>query len=237
MRYPRRETFATHFLEAGKDGPPFYLGRRFDAAGNFLFEPGNTVVSHVVPGSATEAAIGRVRARLEALPFAGRFAWTPAESWHMTVFQGTIEGRRAASYWPEGMNLGASIDETTRVLAARLEGFAPAEPFAVKLVEVTPLGLVVAGATRGDERTLRALRDRLAEAFGYRHPDHDDYTFHVTLAYVKEWLPAGAEETYLPALEAIGRDFAAEIPVLELAPPAFCTFRDMNLFSPVRVLA
>lgn len=236
MRYPTRETFATHFLETGKDGPPFYLGRRFDAAGNFLFEPGNTVVSHVVPGSATEAALTRVRERLGALPFADCFAWTPVESWHMTVFQGTIEGRRAAGFWPEGMVLDAPVEETTRVLDARLEGFAPAAPFSVKLVEVTPLGLVVAGATPEDERGLRALRDRLAEAFGYRHPDHDDYTFHVTLAYVKEWLPAGAEATYLPALDAIGRDFAAEIPVLELAPPAFCTFRDMNLFTPLRVL-
>lgn len=236
MRYPTRVTFATYFLETGKDGPPFYLGRRFDAGGNFLHEPGNTVVSHVVPGSATEAALIRVRGRLEALPFAGRFAWTPAESWHMTVFQGTIEGRRADSFWPAGMDFDAPIEETTRVLDARLEGFVPAEPFAVKLVEVTPLGLVVAGATPEDEQRLRALRDRLAEAFGYRHPDHDHYTFHVTLAYVKEWLPADAEETYLPVLEAIGGDFAAEIPVLELAPPAFCSFRDMNLFTPVRML-
>ncbi len=236
MHYPIRETFARHFLETGKEGPPFYRGRRFDEGGNFLHEPGNTVVSHVVPGSATEDALRRVRLSLEALPFAGRFAWTPVESWHMTVFQGTIEGRRAAPFWPEGMELNAPIEETTRELDARLEGFAPAEPFAVKLVEVTPLGLVVAGATPADEQKLRALRDRLAEVFGYRHPDHADYTFHVTLAYVKEWLPAGAEETYLPALEAIGRDFAAEIPVLELAPPAFCTFRDMNLFTPLRVL-
>jgi len=236
MRYPTRETFATHFLETGKDSPPFYLGRRFDAGGSFLFEPGNTVVSHVVPGSATEDALTRVRERLGALPFASRFAWTPVESWHMTVFQGTIEGRRAPSFWPEGVDFDAPIEETTRVLDARLEGFAPAVPFSVKLVEVTPLGLVVAGATPADEQALRALRDRLAEAFGYRHPDHDDYTFHVTLAYVKEWLPAGAEETYLPALDAIGRDFAAEIPVLELAPPAFCSFRDMNLFTPLRVL-
>lgn len=236
MRYPTRVTFATYFLETGKDGPPFYLGRRFDAGGNFLHEPGNTVVSHVVTGSATDAALARVRARLTTLPYAGRFAWTPAESWHMTVFQGTIEGRRAAPFWPEGVNLDAPIEETTRILDARLEGFVPAEPFAVKLVEVTPLGLVVAGATPEDEQRLWALRDRLAEAFGYRHPDHDHYTFHVTLAYVKEWLPADAEETYLPVLEAIGGDFAAGIPVLELAPPAFCSFRDMNLFTPVRML-
>lgn len=236
MRYPTSETFATHFLEIGKDGPPHYLGRRFDAGGNFLFAPGNTVVSHVVPGSATESALTRVRARLEALPYAGRFAWTPIESWHMTVFQGTIEGRRSSPYWPAGMDLAASIEETTRVLDARLEGFPPAEPFAVKLVEATPLGLVVAGATPGDEQRLRALRDRLADVFGYRHPDHDDYTFHVTLSYVKEWLPADAADIYRPALDRIGRHFATEVPVLELTPPAFCSFRDMNLFSPLRVL-
>ena len=53
---------------------------------------------------------------------------------------------------------------------------------------------------------------------------------------MKEWLPAGAEESYLPALEAIGRDFATEVAVLDLAPPAFCSFRDMNLFTPLRAL-
>ena len=43
--------------------------------------------------------------------------------------------------------------------------------------------LVLTGATERDENTVRALRDDLVDPFGYRHPDHDSYTFHITMAY------------------------------------------------------
>lgn len=228
--------FSEKFTATGKAAPPPHAGVRFDAAGRFLSTPGNTVVCHVVPGSATVRALLEVRDGLAALPWSDRLAWTPPESYHMTVFQGVIEGRRAPGYWPEAVALDSPIEAATRLYRERLEGFRNRNPFRMRSAGVTPLGLVVTGATPADEAAIRAMRDALAEPFGYRHPDHDDYVFHITLAYLKDWLPEDAGPTWLPALEALSAGFAARAPVIELEGPAFCVFDDMTAFRPLLML-
>ena len=237
MPYDRNDAFAENFTEIGKNEPPYYLNRRFDEAGAFLPQPGNTVVSHVVDGSVSQQVLMHVREALMALPYGDRFAYTPVSSLHMTVFQGTIEGRRKPAYWPRELAFEVPIDETTAFFLDRLKTFPAASAFRMRPIEVTPLGVVVTGATLKDEEIIRALRDRLTVPFGYSHPDHSSYTFHVTLAYLKAWLPAGAEATYLPALTELTRSLVAEIEVLELGAPAFCTFNDMTEFKPQHYLA
>ena len=232
MAYETNDRFAQHFAETGKDAPPRYLGVRFDDGGTFLPQPGNTVVCHVVPDSRTAGALLAVRDALKTLPHGDRFAYTPPSSYHMTVFRGVIEGRREAGHWPADMPFDTPIEETTRHYRKRLAAFS-APPFRMRMVSVTPLGLVLTGATDADESTVRAIRDGLVAPFGYREPDHEDYTFHVTLAYVMGWLPAGAETVYLPALRRIADEFAAAVPVLELEAPALCSFDDMTEFRPV----
>lgn len=237
MSYERNGAFVEIFTEAGKSQPPHHLNRRFDAEGTFLLQPGNTVVSHVVDGSETQQALARVREALRALPCGDRFAYTPVSSLHMTVFQGTIEGRRKPAYWPQELASVAPIDETTAFFLDRLKAFPKASEFRMRPVEVTPLGVVVTGATLADERSIRALRDQLTVPFGYSHPDHDSYTFHITLAYLKAWLPTDAEAIYLPALAELTRSLMADVEVLELDLPAFCTFNDMTEFKPQHYLA
>ena len=217
---------------AGGENPR--LGSRFDTEGQFLPEHGNTVVAQVTAGSATEAALIDLRHALMALPFADHFAFTAVESYHMTVFEGVIETRRARGYWPDDLALDASIDEMTAAMSAKLAGFSPPPPFQMRLVEVTPLGLHLTGATEKDEVNVRAWRDALAQALGFRTPAHETYGFHTTMAYQKRWPPAKALGLYEQALAQLGADFAARVPVLDLDPPAFCRFADMNAFPPVR---
>ncbi|MFI5410580.1 DUF1868 domain-containing protein [Kaistia sp. UC242_56] len=215
--------------------PPRHLGQRYDQAGTFLPEPGNTVVCHLVEGSPSQAAVLEVRRRMQAMPDANRLAFMPASSLHMTLFQGIIEYRRSLPYWPADVPLDTEISAMTSLYLQRLEGFAGAGPFRIRVVDVVPTGLTVVGATDDDVRRMRAWREAFAEVFGYRHPDHDDYVFHVTLAYMIDWL----DPDRLPEWEALFDDcralLAREAPVFELEPPAFCSFEDMNHFEPLRV--
>lgn len=217
---------------AGGENPR--LGSRFNAQGQFLPEHGNTIVAQVTAGSATEAALIDLRQALMALPHADHFAFTAMESYHMTVFEGVIETRRARGYWPDDLALDASIDEMTAAMSAKLAGFSPPPPFPMRLVEVTPLGLHLTGATEKDEVNVRAWRDALAQALGFRTPAHETYGFHTTMAYQKRWPAAKALGHCEQALAQLGADFAARVPVLDLNPPAFCRFADMNAFPPVR---
>ncbi len=210
------------------------LGRRFDASGRFMPEHGNTVVAQVTAGSPTEAALIDLRQSLMDLPHGANFAFTDVASYHMTVFEGVIETRREYGYWPDDLSLDLSIDAMTEAMAAKLDGFAPLPAFRMKLLEVTPHGLSLTGATPEDEATVRAWRDALAKALGYRSPEHDTYGFHTTLAYQIEWPPVEALPLYIAAMAQLTADFAARVRVLDLDAPAFCTFADMNGFPPVR---
>jgi hypothetical protein len=104
------------------------------------------------------------------------------------------------------------------------------------VVEILPTGLTVAGATEDDVRVMRAWRDALAVPFGYRHPDHDTYVFHITFAYqiqrladdrASEW-----QDLFDDCLELLTR----QAPVIEIRAPAFCGFKDMKHFEELLVL-
>lgn len=213
------------------------LGTRFDESGRFLPESGNTVVCQVIPGSPTEAALLRFRAALADLPHAHLLALTPPESWHMTVFEGVIDTRRDPRRWPEGLDTAMPIPAVTTAMIARLDGFAPPPPFRMAVAAATPSGVTLRGLTEADETAARQWRDRLSDTLRMRAPAHDDYAFHTTLSYVKRALPTSA----LPVWRATMAEWTArlqnEIPQMDLAPPAFCTFKDMCAFPPVRMLA
>jgi hypothetical protein len=213
--------------------PNRYVGVRFSKDRVFLPEAGNTVVRHVVPGSRTEGALVELRERLRNLPWGHRFAFTDVSSLHMTVFEGVIETRRLPECWPKELPVDAPLDETTEYLAGRLENFEGPGPFDMRIDEVTPFGLRLTGATDADEKTARAWRDSLTKPFTYRSPGHDAYTFHVTLAYIIDWIPDDLVPGYRQALAELTEEFRRRIPVVELGPPAFCTFADMNGFPPV----
>ena len=224
------------FFEGANPKPPVHLGIRYDTSGNFLPEPGNTVVSHLVSGSPSEAVVIEVRERMRAMPDADRLAFTPISSLHMTLFQGIIEYRRRLPYWPQDMPLDTSIDEMTNLYLERLKGFEGFGPFNIKVLEVVPTGLTVAGATEKDRRVMSAWRDALSVPFGYRHPDHDSYSFHITFAYQIQRLADDRAAAWQDLFDDSLALFELQAPVIEIKPPAFCSFRDMNHFEELLIL-
>ncbi|PSH62282.1 DUF1868 domain-containing protein [Phyllobacterium brassicacearum] len=235
MSLPLKSSLAA-YAASNNSAAPRHLGTRYDANGTFLKEPGNTVVCHLAGGSASQRAVLEVRRRMMSMPDANKLTFTPISSLHMTLFQGIIEYRRALPYWPEDVALGTSIDDMTQLYLKRLGGFEDRGSFKIKVIDITPVGLTVAGATDEDAATIKTWRDALSVPFGYRHPDHDTYVFHITFAYIVDWLaderlPAW-QELFDSSLTFLERD----APVIDINPPAFCRFDDMNHFEELLVL-
>lgn len=226
----------TGFFAGSNPTAPAHLGTRYDISGNFLVEPGNTVVSHLVKGSPSEAVVLAVRERMLAMPDADRLAFTPVSSLHMTLFQGIIEHRRRLPYWPHDVPLDTSIDAMTHLYLERLKGFEGLGRFNIKVVEIVPTGLTVAGATEDDARIISAWRDALAAPFGYRHPDHDTYVFHITFAYQIERLADDRASEWQALFDDCLSLFSSRAPIVELRAPAFCGFKDMKHFEELLVL-
>jgi hypothetical protein len=186
------DELATHYGKTAHALPPRHLGTRYDRSGAFQPEPGNTVVRHLIEGSETQSVLAEVRDRFRAMPDANKLAFTPVESYHMTLFQGIIEGRRNMPYWPADVAADTPIADMTALYAKRLKLLAPRAPFNVEVTAVVPTGLIVDGVTAEDRHAMADWRNGFAEAFGYRHPDHDSYQFHITMAYVIDWLDDAA---------------------------------------------
>lgn len=217
--------------------PPRELGRRYDRAGNFLPEPGNTVVCHIVEGSETENALVEARAKYLAMPEASQFAFTPISSLHMTLFQGVIEYRRRLPFWPADVDLDTPIEAMTELFFERLKPFAGSRPFRVRVTKAEPRGLAVEGVTADDRKAMQDWRDALADIFGYRHPDHDTYEFHITFSYVIERLDEAALPRWQRMLDDVVGELSQRVPLLELRPPAFSVFNDMMHFEELRVFS
>jgi hypothetical protein len=223
-----------HLLRYGRSQnvrPPLHLDTRYDQSGVFLPEPGNTVVCHLQPNTPTESAIIQARARILDMPDSNRLALTPVESLHMTLFQGIIEGRRAPPYWPSEMATDQPIETMTAWYEEKLRDFTGGPPFEVAVIDAVPTGLVVEGATVADRQAMALWRDRLADVFRYRHPDHDSYVYHITFAYPVEWLDDEMLPQWQNVLDEIVADIGRRAPVLALRQPAFCSFADMNWFE------
>lgn len=224
------------YSKARNTAPPRHFGSRYDASGAFLPEPGNTIVCHLVSGTETERALAGARLRYLAMPEAGQLAFTPLSSLHMTLFQGIVENRRSEGYWPADIPLDTPIDDMSAILSQRLQGFAPGPAYRMRVVEALPTGLTLEGVSASDRLALREWRNRLADLFGYRHPDHDDYVFHITFAYVIDWFTEEALQRWQVMLREVAEDIRRRAPVLDLKPPAFCSFADMNHFEKLAVL-
>ena len=219
------------FARSRHSDAPQYLGTRYTADGVFLAEPGNTIVCNVEPGTETHAVLLDIRQRFRDRPDAHKLAFTASESLHMTLLDGTLMGRRLPAHWPASVSLDASHAEMDAFFLERLRAFPPGPRFNVEAVEVRPTGLAVEGVTPDDRRIMRDWRNRLSDLMGFRHPNHDSYAFHLTMAYPVAWL----DDADLPAWQALFDQALADIreraPTLELRAPAFCHFDDMNLFK------
>ncbi|MDE1993979.1 MAG: DUF1868 domain-containing protein [Rhizobiaceae bacterium] len=233
------DAFSPELLKYSKSRnpePPLHLGTRYDLSGNFQYEPGNTIVCHVVDGSETQRAVVAAREKYLAMEEAPQFTFTPISSLHMTLFQGIIEYRRTARHWPAGIALDTPIDEMTEIMAERLSHFKKRDPFKVAVTSARPAGLLVDGATEEDRKIMRDWRNALADLLGYRHPDHDTYPFHITFCYVIERLEDTALRRWQAMLDDVAAELRRDMPVLELNPPVFCSFDDMNHFEELLVL-
>ena len=226
-----------NFFVENNAAPPLHLGTRYDRSGTFLLEPGNTVVSHLDPAAPSSAAVLSLREKMMSLPGADRLAFTAPSSLHMTIFQGIIEYRRKLPFWPRDLALETPIDDMTALFMDRLAYFkAPPINFNVTAAEITPNGLTMVPVDDESAEALQLWRDRLANSFGYRHPDHDSYRFHITFAYLTDWLPDDAFPQWEKKTVEWLDELNAVAPVIRLKTPAFCAFQDMNHFEELLVL-
>ena len=152
----------------------------------------------------------------------------------MTVYEGVSDQIRRRKCWPGDSALDATLESCTTLVREKLAGFdlGSEPPFRMTIAGWEPLedgiALKVVPANFDEESRLRGLRDRLSKLLLMRHPGHDTYSFHVSLAYMLRFLGQKDHQ----AISAYLQNHLDKLPkVFELEAPEFCIFDDMFAFQ------
>ena len=216
---------------------PKGVGLKFFPDGQVRAYPGNTVLCHVAGIPPLIERLDKLYGRLLDAEVAQIYTLLPPSSWHMTVFDGVCDGNRNGERWPGDLDRELPLLEINQTFEARLKAgrFGPGLSFAMRVRRLRPLMNVIAielePADEGEERAVRALRQRLAATLSFDRSAPDTYTFHITLAYFLRF-PDASEKARLESLMSDEiQDMAKSLDPFRVGPPEFCHFNDMFAFS------
>ncbi len=212
-------------------------GGKFTTDGRVQNWPGNTFICHVDRNSKAFEAICALQAELKASAFRKFFTFLPTASFHMTVFQGVSPVPKLGTRWPTGLPRDFSRDDATNALLGRIDGIALPQRHRIRVAGLFGgCSLTMVGATEDEEQTLRETRIALRDATGIEFEDFDDYVFHITLAYLLEWVPEATARGIVALGAEMAERYMDEIGLVDLGPVEFCNFDDMHHFEPVKLL-
>ncbi|MHA3915020.1 DUF1868 domain-containing protein [Halovulum sp. GXIMD14793] len=211
---------------------PEAVGRKFTPEGTPLPCPGNTIICHIDQRSEAFAGLVTAQQHLKTGPHADAFTFLPAESFHMTVFEGVIDYTRTPERWPTHLPLDAPIDTVTTDFAERLQDINLPAPLQVRPEGIfAGFSVSLTGATPEAETRLRHTRDQFQTATNLIRPDHDTYRFHITLGYLLRWLDPTEANAVLDLSEDIAAKFTKTAGQINLGTPEFCRFDTMHHFE------
>ena len=218
---------------------PAALREKLNPDGSYQPYAGNTIICHIDPKSAAFAALQEVHGELSQRSFRPKLSLLPIASYHMTVFGGANDKHRRAGSWPDGMAFDVPIAACDAELQKRLETFdlgcdvpfrLRVSPEGVRTQEMA-LRLELQPHDDAENKKLRDLRDRLSKVLGICVPGHDDYGFHVSLAYVIGALTPEELAKYQSSYAEWRDKIARYSPTIEFGRPEFCTFKDMRRYE------
>lgn len=214
------------------------IGKKFAPDGFALRYPGNTVIADIHPGCGAYDVMTRLKAIAAEEGLAQCMILLPENSYHMTVIRGLNDMARADAYWPKALDRSLPFERADdyveeAIARAVLPGEIRMRFLRARLNE-EDFRVLVEPADEAQERTLRAFRDRAARQLSLRLPGHDEYGFHITLAYT---LTVPESETRRRAQNAIEKMNAllAKAPSFVTEPPYVAFYDDMLRFSAQRI--
>lgn len=212
-------------------------GGKFASDGSVQSWPGNTFLCHVRPDSTAHDALRALQEEVKMSRFARFFTFLPPASFHMTVFQGCSPDTLDAPLLPAGATPGQPRDALSARMLAAVDGVAFDPAPRARMVDLFCCNsLTVTGAAPEGEAPLRAMRDALRDAAGITPPDFDAYVFHISLAYLIDWLTEPTARAVVDFSADLTARYAPALQEIPLGPVEFCNFETMHHFQPLKAL-
>ena len=210
------------------------VGTKFHPDGNVRTFPGNSIICFVGAQPELFRELVWVQEQLRALSCHGKLGFLPPDSFHMTVMELLCDQVREEKMWSSHLPLSIPFAETDRFLKVRVSQV-PAPPgFRMRYDRISLEDVATIYMMPADHACSQALinyRDRLSEVIGIRFPDHDEYRFHITLAYKLIAFNAKEQKEVSETLKQLDQRLEKTFGVFNSGPPSLVFFNDMFGFS------
>jgi hypothetical protein len=220
--------------------PAHAVGHKFDRSGASLPFPGNSVVCPVDPSSRLFQEAEWVQRRCQQAGFTQAFTFLPPDSFHMTLFDLVCHEVREPARWSSELPLDVPLEQADAFMAGRLERIQwPGPP----RMSVTGLGALGGDHTLrlhlepdgdAEEAALHTFREAASQATGVRHPVHDRYGFHVSLAYPLVLFSEEQRAAYIRFEQEVTPRLRQRLGRVQLGAPYLSLFENMFAFPRIR---
>lgn len=212
------------------------VGQKFNEDGSVRYFPGNTCISKISPDMPVYAGLVEVQGKLKALDTENKYGFLPPSSFHMTVIEGVCDQVRKPANWSSELPLDMPLPEVTEFVLERYRKLTPPEGIRMRIMRANFANLHTIRLEPADSATAQALRefrDQFATATGIRFPNHDNYAFHISLAYRLIEMTQEEERPFKELQDEMGPELRARYPVLEMRPPVLTRFDSMFRFDTI----
>ena len=214
------------------------VGYKFDSDGSAIEFAGATIISFLAETHPVFGEVEQIAEEARRASYAHKFKFLPSSSYHMTnkVLYNDHKNNREGPAWSSKYPRDIRRDELDASLAKDLlrivqRGEWP-RSFCMRPWYVGDSSIKLQPATTKCAHDLCRFRNAIAQETGIRWPDHESYVFHISYAYrLVELSEAEATECVEFGREQ-GRRFRERYPEFDLPAGVFCTFRNMEHFSP-----
>lgn len=227
------ESNERQLLTGALNARPSGVPSKFTVDGAVRPFPGNTIICHLPQDSELHTRLRQLALDLDEGNKEALYTLLPPSSWHMTVFEGVCDQVRTPGFWPTDLPIDAPLAECNAAFSQKLSAFdmSTTPSFRMRISGYTPrvdgIGLHLEPVNDVEEVRIRSLRDRLSNELQIRHPSHQAYVFHMSIAYFIRF-PSDDERS---AVDAMLFNHFQDMPTeFELAAPEFCFFDDMFEF-------
>ena len=210
-----------------------HVGRKFNADGSPRLFPGTTIISFIPDDSSVWATLHELQATLSAQPYAHKFAPLPPSSFHMTVMSLLNDQGRRAENWSKHLHLDTPLQSVDAFLVERMPTVPVPNGFDMafsRLPSTGGLSLYIEPADDETDAALSAYRNQIADVTGVRHPDHETYRYHISLAYRLIVLTDAEQQVHEQLLQAYERQIRANLGRFRVGPPQLTFFDTMFEF-------
>lgn len=212
-------------------------GGKFTTDGAVQSWPGNTFICHVDAQSAAHNDLRALQEEIKMSRFSPFFTFLPPSSFHMTLFEGVSPGVTDTERLPRDAQNNMSRDALTENMIDAVKECRFEASQKVKMDSLfCGLGLRVLKVGGQGEASLRANREALRAATGINPPNFDGYTFHITLAYLIQWLTEPTAIALVDFSDELAERYADKLSAIELGPVEFCNFDTMHHFESLKRL-